>query len=86
VWGGGEEATQGRRIGRCTGAWFLFFNAFNMFTVQVLVLVLKQYYRKSVGVLGCVCNEVPLLQQRNVNLWRMVVMGCTVMVQIQKQD
>ena len=37
-------------------------------------------------VMGCMCVMVPLLQQHNVNLWRMVVLGCTVLVQIQKQD
>ena len=34
--------------------------------------------------LGCGCKIVPLLQQRNVNLWETVKAGCIVMVQLQK--
>jgi hypothetical protein len=34
--------------------------------------------------LGCGCKIVPLLQQRNVNLWETVKAGCIAMVQLQK--
>jgi hypothetical protein len=35
--------------------------------------------------LGCGCKIVPLLQQRNVNLWETVKAGCIVIVQLQKK-
>jgi hypothetical protein len=50
-------------------------------TVDVSKCVVKECGSSGMSVI-----DGALLQQHNVNFWRIVVVGCTVKMQIQKQD